>query len=212
MKKVLLLLATIAIIHSLKAQTVKVGIEGGVNFSNIDIVNIQYRFLNLSKTTGYHIGAVADIGIGSFSLQPSLLYATKGALSVTYQYLELPVNFLYHISVTKVCYAFVGAGPYLGYGVGASETGYNIIYYNFGSNQFDVQNPDFGINFLGGLCFKNGLFLKMNYDLGLSTLNNLGNPFSISQGQSPPNINGRNRALMLSLGYFFGSNRNKMKK
>ena len=204
MKKLtLLLLLYLPIIYSLNAQTIKIAAESGLNFSNILLVNPPYNTPNPSSTTGFHIGALVDVGLGRFSLQPGLLYTTKGALNSTFKYLEFPLNVLYHVPIKKSGSVYLGTGAYLGYGISAPQQGL-ILYDGFGNYPNDIQNPDFGLNFLGGFCFNNGIFLNANYGMGLTTLKNIRNYLNGFVDETRPSINGRNRTFTLSLGYFFG--------
>ena len=76
------------------------------------------------------------------------------------------------------------------------------MYDGFGNYPNDVQNPDFGLNFLGGFCFNNGIFLNANFGLGLDTLKNIGN-YLKNFDETSPSINGRNRAFTLSYGCYW---------
>jgi hypothetical protein len=202
MKKVIMfIIFSVRIVQYLHAQDIKFGVEGGINFMDILLVNPPYNTLNPSPTTGYHIGALVDVYLERFSLQSGLSYTTKGALNSTFKYFELPLSVLYHIPVKGVGSVFLGSGPYLGYGVSTPTPG--IVLNDFGNSLNDVQNPDFGLNFLGGFCFNNGIFLNANYGLGLATLKNIGNYLN-GFDENSPSINGRNRTFTISLGYFFG--------
>lgn len=215
MKKLLLL--TIALIGStsIYAQTVTYGVKAGVNFSTFSAT-----FDNLTGTssslTGFHVGGVVDFRFNkSFSIQPGILYSTKGGSSttpndgsqqvalsaskVTFNYLEIPVNFLYHAVVRKGS-IFIGGGPYVGFGLSGSaplttdENGQptnRTEPVHFGSGENDIHNPDFGVNFIGGYQFTSNVTLSIQYGLGLQNLSN--NPI----------VRIHNQALGFSVGYFF---------
>ena len=215
MKKLLLL--TIALIGSagIYAQTISYGVKAGVNFSTFSAT-----FDNLTGTsaslTGFHVGGVVDLRFNkSFSIQPGILYSTKGGSSttteddgqaigltaskITFNYLEIPINFLYHAAVRKGS-IFIGGGPYVGFGLSGSApltTDENGLSTNrsepvhFGGGEDEIHNPDFGINFIGGYQFTSNVTLSMQYGLGLQNLSN--NPI----------VRIHNQALGFSLGYFF---------
>ncbi|MDP9048564.1 MAG: PorT family protein, partial [Bacteroidota bacterium] len=190
------------------AQSVSFGVKAGANFSKLTTSSSGISVTS-SSLTGFHVGAVADIGLGDWSLQPGLLYSTKGGtygtasdgtVKLALNYLEVPVNLLYniHVGVGKV---FIGAGPYLGWGVSgkgtatgaATSTGSGTETNNitFGSGANDTKNPDFGINILGGFRFTSGLSLSAGYGIGLANLSN-DNSGTI-----------KNNVVSLSVGYFF---------
>jgi hypothetical protein len=207
MKKALLLLSLMGLINFSFAQSVSFGVNAGVNFSKISSSGNGLT-LTSSNTTGFHVGAVADIGFGNLSLQPGILYSTKGGSingsggteKLTLNYVEVPVNLLYNIplGVGKV---FFGGGPYVALGLsgkatltGAATTsgsGSESQNVTFGSADGDVKNPDFGVNLLGGFRFTSGLSLSAGYGIGIANLSN-------SSGAST-----KNNVLSFSVGYFF---------
>src|SRR3569833_2075269 len=164
MKKTLLLLALIVASMATFAQTTTFGVKAGLNSSKLT-VSATGGSISTESLVGFHGGGVVDIGFETFSIQPGLLFSTKGGKStseegtdkVTLNYLEVPVNFLYKVPAGdgKV---FFGAGPYLGYGLSGKSkssdgTSTDVT---FGSTTDDVKNPDFGFNFLAGYQFSQG--------------------------------------------------------
>jgi hypothetical protein len=192
------------------AQSLNFGFKAGLNFSTLKASSNGIT-LTSSNSTGFHIGAVADIGFENVSLQPGILYSTKGgtygsdaeaggSVKLTLNYIEVPVNILYHFPVV-VGKVFIGGGPYVGYGISgkgtltgsATSTGSGTESQNltFGSGPDDTKNPDYGINFLGGIRFKTGLSLSIGYGLGLGNLSN----------DTSGTI--KNNVTSVSIGYFF---------
>ena len=125
MKKLFLLSIVLIGATGAFAQTITYGIKAGLNFSEISasVDNITASSNNL---TGFHVGGVIDIGYKSFSIQPGILYTTKGGSStdvvddgsqttgasaskVTLNYLEIPINFLYRSPAGKGN-VFIGGG------------------------------------------------------------------------------------------------------
>jgi hypothetical protein len=207
MKKSLLLLSLTCLAGFTFAQTVSFGVKAGVNFSKLSASSGGVT-ASSSSTTGFHVGGVADIGFGDWSLQPGILYSTKGGsygtstdgVKLTLNYIEIPVNVLYNIpaGVGKV---FIGGGPYFGWGVSGKGTvtglgtstgsGSETTNVTFGSGQNDTKNPDYGINILGGFRFQSGISLSAGYGIGLGNLSN----------DSSGSI--KNNVLSFSAGYFF---------
>ena len=203
-----MLLSLIGLINFSFAQSVSFGVKAGVNLSNISYSGGGLT-VTTSNSTGFHVGAVADIGFGNLSLQPGILYSAKGGSSndgsggtakLTLNYVEVPVNLLYNIPV-GIGKIFIGGGPYVGLGISgkntlsgtATSTGSGSESQNitFGSTAGDVKNPDFGVNLLGGFRFESGLSLSAGYGIGLANLSNVSG-FST-----------KNNVLSFSVGYFF---------
>ncbi|MDG2432628.1 porin family protein [Flavobacterium sp.] len=83
MKKVILLaLALIALSPNVEAQSVRLGIKGGINYANQNGTNITVNSSNYDSEaiTSYHAGLVAEVKLTQgFAIQPELLYSTQGA-------------------------------------------------------------------------------------------------------------------------------------
>ena len=212
MKKVFLL--TIALLGAATtfAQTITYAVKAGVNFSEIS-ASVQNITATSKSLTGFHVGGIVDFGFKSFSIQPGILYTTKGGSSsdvtadggtganaskITLNYLEIPINFLYHAPTRKGS-VFIGGGPYVGVGLSGSAplvdengqpTGQKQSVH-FGSTADDIGNPDIGINLLGGYQFTNKMFLSAGYGFGLANLSN----------EIIARIH--NQGLSFSIGYFF---------
>ena len=215
MKKNLLIAGFLIFSISTFAQTLSYGIKAGVNFSEITSSG-SGASVSSQNLTGFHAGVIVDLGLGAFSLQPGLFYTTKGGKNTatetefgftgtgssktTLNYLELPVNLLYKIPAIdgKI---FLGAGPYIGYGLSGRLTGTVNIpgvpatnidqKITFGNDDGDIKNPDYGANFLLGYEFDQGLLVSANYQLGLAS-----SPYS-DFGKV------KSRVLSISVGYLF---------
>jgi len=214
MKKSLLIAVLAIIANSTFAQTIKFGLDAGINLANQSFhANSETpTFNNTKNITDFHAGGLVDIGFTHFSLQPGLLYINKGyqfneALTTVdgsmsknydfkfkYHYLELPINVLYkaQVGTGKV---FAGAGPYVAYALSGSAPFLNN---SPGGTQrvslFDYINNkrfDYGLNFTAGYQLKNGFGLSAQYGLGL------GNLEDSKYGSQ------RNRVISLSVLYFF---------
>lgn len=218
MKKILLLLSLAGTIGSATfAQTAKFGLKFGLNQATL---SSSGSGSSSSSLTGFHAGAFVDFGLGDVSIQPAILYSVKGGTSnvsgsetsggitysyqgaekLTLNYIEVPVNILYHVPV-GVGKLFIGGGPYVAMGIsgkdvasatasggGQSASNSSSTDVTFGSASGDVKNPDYGINFLGGIAFKGGTQISLGYGLGLANLSNdssttiKNNVFSVSIG------------------------------
>ncbi|MEM1336158.1 MAG: porin family protein [Bacteroidota bacterium] len=101
----------------LNAQSIHLGAKGGVNFASITGDDADF-----DGRTGYHIGAVVELGLSEkFAIQPELIYSTQGAdesvLDLNIDYLNLPV--LAEIKLTEMF--SVQAGPQFGFKVNEGD-------------------------------------------------------------------------------------------
>jgi len=215
-KQVVLVLLALVGTLSTYAQ-VSFGIKAGYNNSGVSGGEGSEFTKRLS---GFHVGGIADISLAeNFSLQPQLLFIIKGAKSeafketvgsavvefpaqkLTFNYLELPVNFMYKHEVGAGS-IFVGAGPYLGFGlsgkVKAGDEDADVKFDGKKSSEIDANDDaamhlkriDAGANFLAGYELKNGLLFGVNYSLGLTNLD-------------PDGSKSKNNYFGVSVGYLF---------
>ena len=209
MKKLILTLFLATASDFTFAQTINFGVKGGLNLSNQSLSGTNYP-LNGKNLVGFHVGGILDIGFQDISIQPGILFSTKGFRQVvqlitanqqsvgsatfktTLNYIELPVNLLYHIHVAPEIAIYLGGGPYLGYGLSGNVSGPNDSYkVKFGSGDSDYKNPDYGVNFIAEIELKKRLMIDAGYGLGLGNLTH-------AQGATL-----QNRVMSLSVGYLF---------
>lgn len=133
-KTITLLLICVTSCFITSAQ-VQWGVRAGGNASAM-LLKDQNGYTRVKLTPGFHLGGSADVSLSQkFSLQPSLLFTTKGfkvdqkgfadylygvdRIQFTSYYLELPVNLVF-----KPVYGsgrlLLGAGPYVAYGLGGN--------------------------------------------------------------------------------------------
>ncbi len=175
MKKILLTLITIIAVNAAVDAQMRFGVKGGVNLANASVTGFS-----TSSILSFHGGIVLDASLSeSISIQPNLLFSQKGfqldllgsSSKATFNYIEVPVNFMY-----KVSDAFsVGAGPYLGYAISGSTkstssagvtTNKDVDFTTDKVNRFD-----YGLNITAGYEVIEGLAVSINYSLGLANLN-----------------------------------------
>jgi len=202
MKTKLIALSIILIISTavLQAQ-IGFGIQGGVNFQNINGKNNNGDKLENGLLTGFHAGVNVNIPLApDFYFQPGLLFSVKGAkndfftppikadgdytTTTKLSYIEMPLNLLYRPLLGKG-HLLLGFGPYVAYGVVGMETS------DFGSLSFErpvkfkksvanwddlFENAyykpfDVGANIFFGYEFSMGFFFQINAQLGLVNIN-----------------------------------------
>ncbi|WP_373513362.1 porin family protein [Persicitalea sp.] len=201
---------------------VRLGVKAGVNASN---VVFESKSIEFDPLPGYQVGLQADIILSpKFSIQPALLYVTKGFSSELEfrnaqgtltgnfwgsfrpNYLELPVLFLYKVKVGNSCKFFGGLGPYAAAGIGgksnfhlATGSSRKILFGPKNNRSPDAYNRmDYGIAAAVGVEIRK-ISLTVNYDHGLTEVG----PNSSIVGAGAY----YNRSLALSAGYWFGKAR-----
>jgi hypothetical protein len=184
MKKVILL-AFIAVLSVVSANAqVKFGVTAGLNTSSVTgdyTEDVKYK-------AGFQVGALLDYSISEkFSIIPELLFTQRGVkgeepegnLTITstinMNYLQIPINAAYKFDVAPDSKVLVFAGPYLGYALsGKAKFGPISQDIEFGSKKGEVNPLDFGLNVGAGYQYSK-IFFKLQYNLGLSNLGNVGN-------------------------------------
>ncbi len=219
MNKLLLTISLVLLTTFSFAQNLTFGIKAGANLSTIVFNGSTTNFIGTHQNaTGYQAGLTADVGFQHFSVQPELLFITKGskyteeydyitnsqnyvfrvAGTTKYKFLELPVNVLYKLQAAPGVRIYAGGGPYMDYGlsgtytqdVTGSETYDHHGEISFGNDQNkDDKRVNYGVNFMAGVELKKYFTIDLNYGLGLT---------SVAWG-----ISNKIRALGLSAGYLF---------
>lgn len=127
MKKILLaftvLLAITASINQTKAQTVEIGLRGGVNIASLADAKQEVDSPRIGLLAGVY-GRVSIPGT-RFSIQPEVLYSQKGAevnnVEVKRSYLEIPVLLRLDFLTSGLLSPHISAGPYFGFKLDAKE-------------------------------------------------------------------------------------------
>lgn len=173
----ILLISLLFVSLGSSAQFTRYGVKAGVNFSNMTIDDADDRTMK----TGFHAGVFGRMGITEvFSVQPELLYTTKGFTNAydnvlaegeakfKLNYIEIPVNLVYHLAED---FSFQ-IGPYIGYLASAKVSTDSSVLDFFEIDTDDnidrdnFRSFDFGIT--GGLDFTlDPLIFGFKYNLGL---------------------------------------------
>lgn len=217
MKKLSFLLLSVVFVSVSFSQPVRVGIEGGLNLSNMTISPFP---TNISKSAigGGRLGVLVDVPLGNlFFIQTGMFYNSLGTkLSATdlnysppvtetqtllLNYLHIPFVITYKIPAGNG-YIFCGAGFYYGLGLSGqvklSQSQGNLHYdssfsVHFGSSPTDdFKNPDLGIVGNVGYEMRKGFLFRLGFDLGISNIDNSGGTE-------------KNACFHASAGYLFGN-------
>lgn len=168
------------------------GVRAGFGLYNLDV-----KDWDGTKEEGYNLAPRFNLGVSAefavsenFLIQPGLLFATKGAksddfdwdkssmsASLTLNYIEIPIYFLYKAEMGQGA-LLLGAGPYLGYGIGGKynfkmgsvSVDLDIKFANeWGDDEAIYFKPiDYGLNVMAGYQLPSGLSFGLNAQLGLA--------------------------------------------
>ncbi|MFV8358042.1 porin family protein [Flavobacterium sp. XS1P32] len=124
------------------------------------------------QRSGFHVGFYGESFLSeSFSIQPELLYSQQGykitnngeSFTQKLDYIILPIM----LKAYPTKNFFLEAGPQIGLAISHKEE-YSGLF--SGSQEYDPNNFDWGLNFGGGLKFDSGINLGVRYHLGLGDL------------------------------------------
>jgi hypothetical protein len=167
MKKTILIASLLLGITTIsQAQSIRLGVKGGINYANqngTDITINSTNYNNADAITSYHAGLVAEIKLFNFlAIQPELLYSTQGA---TYKNATQEFkNELGYISIPVVAKIYLSKSLSL-------EAGPQASFLLSERNKFDYKESE-TFEFAGvvglGLNITKNLFLQARYGLGLT--------------------------------------------
>jgi hypothetical protein len=166
MKKTVLSLLFLTILSfTAQAQSIKLGIKGGINYANQSGSDITITTQNYKSEaiTNYHIGLLAEIKLlENFAIQPELLYSTKGA------------SYKYALTEFKNELGYITIPVLLKFGLSKSlslELGPQAGFLLSEKNNVDFKDSEtFEFSAVGGLGLKitKNLFIQARYGLGLT--------------------------------------------
>lgn len=209
MKK-LVFLAAIAVmsVSAVKAQEVRLGAKGGVNFATFNGDGLG----DIKSRTGFHIGGLVEIPVSErFSVQPEVLYSAQGGeyrdngtfLGTNYDYRVTQKLDYINVPVMAKFYVVDGlaieAGPQIAFLV-SDDVEYAG---NFGPfqesgetelNGDNLSSIDFSIGAGASYRLPMGLFFGARYNFGLTNVND---------GDNAKDNKIHNNVFQLSAGYSF---------
>ena len=184
MKRILSVIAFVAIICSVQAQEINWGARLGINFSKLNGDEDSGMKDDYKGRVGFHIGVAADYEFRSSMFVESGLYiTTKGVkydkegetnkYNVTY--LQLPVLYTYKYDLGNELKLQGKVGPYAALGLAAKnkyedseypDDNYTDKGFGDGKDKTGLKRGDFG--FLLGIGLSKGhYYLGLNYELGV---------------------------------------------
>jgi len=198
MKKIFILICCVGLFHVSMAQSVGIGIKGGLNFAKLN--GNQTLSQNYDNRTGYHVGAYALIKLGKIGIQPELLYSKQGTsfsnssglgstnFTSDFSYVNIPVI----VKLYTVAGINLQVGPQIGFTTNSKATVTSVFDGVTTTTNYDkfVKGKDVSLAMGLGWDLPFGLSIEARYNLGLSDNNNSG-----ASGQV------KNQVIMASVGY-----------
>ena len=164
-------LILLAFCFSINAQF---GIRVGANIANQPI-SAEGISISPSSITAFHVGVFYEAALSdAISIRPALLYSLKGSeieflgesAKSTFNYLELPIDFVYKLNAGNLAVP-IHAGPYLGYLMSVKSGDETLS----GDDLEGTNQLDFGLNLGAGIeLMDNALLIGLNYGLGLANI------------------------------------------
>ncbi|GEM64464.1 hypothetical protein SF1_24460 [Sphingobacterium faecium NBRC 15299] len=173
--------------------------QGGLGYglkAGVNIPSYSYGGSDLSdskSTVNFHVTGYLDAPVTSnFYIQPGVSLQGKGAKFADYKpsanstyevkentmWLEVPVNFVLKFPTAGEGKFFVGAGPYVAFGLSGKDK-YELKNgdastsvtneFKFGKDE-RLKGTDFGVNFLAGYQLGSGISINAGYGLGLTNI------------------------------------------
>lgn len=158
---VLIAFVLCSMIVGAQEKILKIGVKGGVNFSNID-GNVEE--IDFKSRSSYHLGALVELRLfQNLSIQPELLYSVQGAKvesgeadvdDVDFKYLTVPVMLKFYLISDRLS---LEAGPQFSF----------LADDNVGDT---FRTRSFDLSLGGGLAYDitNNFFVQARYLAGLT--------------------------------------------
>ena len=191
MKKIIFMLALSTVCFQLAGLSqARVGLAGGVSIARMESEPEGDGKLGLFTS----LVVDAPIGKSKFSFYPVFSYVQKGQTEpspagtlidkqyIALRYMELSTNFLYNVGGDKGGTFFIGLGPAISFNLPSKRASFiddlktetDILFGPTPEN--DLRGVDYGANFIAGLRAKGGVFISVNYNMGLRDLATEGDP------------------------------------
>lgn len=191
-KRYLFTFITLLFISNLKAQDVRFGLKGGVNFAKASQGDIDNQ-----SVTSFHIGGVMEaLYANKIALQPEIIYSEQGfnyteanmERALKLSYINVPVMLKYYPWQEL----FIEAGPQIGFLNTARLTTTTEGIVKTRSIKEGLRSNDLSLNLGFGFQLKNGWNINARYCYGLT---------NITDRLTDDKF--KNRVIQVSLGYFF---------
>lgn len=195
-----LFLTTLTLIFFTSMTYAQFGVRLGANMANFSADDeVEYK-----SKIGFSAGVFYKLKAGeSLTIQPELNFVQQGSkleedplsLTLSSNYLQIPVLLKYGFGDMEKTNFFVQAGPYFGMGIGKIKTETCLgeecetDEEDFGDDT--LKSTDFGLNLGAGVNINSKISIDIRYGLGLSEIDN------------EDDLKAKNTAINLGIGYSF---------
>ena len=171
---IITIIAIIMVAGAANAQTVNIGVKGGINLYTVNNNNSEPSY---DSKPSFYLGLLGHIHMADqFAMQPELVFSLQGArydnnLKLDLNYVNVPILFQYMFDNGFR----LQAGPQIGVLVGAKANGVDV--------RNDYKSGDFGLAF--GASYVNplsGFGVDARYNHGLSDISESGATSSYNRG------------------------------
>jgi len=192
MKKILMMVAVMALVSTASFAQATFGAKAGLNFANMSY-DVEGLSISPDSKTGVVIGGFARFSLTeSFALQPELLYSAQGAKmedeKVELNYISVPVMAKYYFGGFNV-----QAGPQLGFLMSAKADGEDV--------KDMTKGMDFGLSFGAGYDLEMGVGFDLRYYVGMSNIDD--SESDVDPGYEMGDIETKNKGLQITVSYAF---------
>lgn len=174
-------------------KPIQFGIKAGVNLPSLSGDGKDFK-----STIRYQFGVTADIALNNkMYVLTGLNFQNKVLKEESYKeeklkmgltYIQLPAHLTYKLALNDDVNLFVGAGPYIAYGIGGKTKGQQIDEKTFDSAR--LKKLDYGAGATAVLAFGK-LGFGAGYDIGLNNIS------------APKGTKLRSRTAYITIGYKF---------
>lgn len=175
--KFLLVICCMFVVSGIQAQ-IKFGPKFGLNLSTMTLKESGIS-IDPKTRAGIHLGLIGEIPLqNNFNIQTGFFFSMKGSkysvgstdMTISPNYLEIPVNALYKYELGSAK-LLLFAGPYFAYGIGGkykADGESQDIKFGSGENN-DMKAFDMGLNIGAGIEISD-FQITAQYGLGLANL------------------------------------------
>lgn len=196
MKKIFYVVLTILAINSnLNSQHISLGLEGGIN--NSDVKSSGFDDFTTKPVINYFVGVTTVINTSSrIKFATDVNYSVKG-----YEFGVSRSRFNYLMANPMILLEInknfdLGIGGYYGFKLNESQKGQNTGWFSTDEINF-IKSSDYGITGIVKVNFRQ-LYIKLGYEIGIQ---NIQDEVFTDENGMPINYEFNNRNFRLGLGY-----------
>ena len=190
MRKLLLLVVLMTAL-SVNAQSIKLGIKGGLDLTDMTLSKDDF---SSSNRTGFFIGPTVKLSTGT-----GLGFGHEGTTLKQNQFI-VPVNVRYGFGLGSLASIFVFAGPQFGFNLGSKNTNYDETQGTI--SQWRLRDANYSVNVGAGVLL-GSIQVSANYNVGLGKAGEATFSNSIDAAFKGSKKNCNAKSFQVALTYYF---------